>query len=244
MTYERWVARTERPLLLAAVVFLVVLCMPVIEPNLSPAGDVTVRLLNYGIWALFAVDYLVQMRLVTDRRRFFRTHLPDLAVVLLPALRPLRLLRLLSVGRVLARRGSSAIVADVTRFVVAAGALLIFLGAVGVLDAERRAKGANITSFGDALWWAATTITTVGYGDRYPVTVQGRLVAAGLMLLGLALLGILTAAIAAGFVRHVSREPQIENTVTVEAGVLLDVLARLDRIEEHMQSLTDSRAGA
>jgi voltage-gated potassium channel Kch len=58
------------------------------------------------------------------------------------------------------------------------------------LDAERADARANIRSFDDALWWSATTITTVGYGDHYPVTAQGRLVAAGLMLGGIALLAI------------------------------------------------------
>ena len=79
----------------------------------------------------------------------------------------------------------------------------VSFGSVAVLDAERGAAHANITSFGDSLWWAATTITTVGYRDRYPVTTQGRLVAVVLMR-GIALLSVLTAGIAAWFVRQSS----------------------------------------
>jgi voltage-gated potassium channel len=69
-----------------------------------------------------------------------------------------------------------------------------------MLDAERHNADANIRTYGDALWWALSTMTTVGYGDRYPTTVEGRLVAAGLMLCGVALLGVVTAALASWFV--------------------------------------------
>jgi voltage-gated potassium channel len=55
-----------------------------------------------------------------------------------------------------------------------------------VLDAERSSPDANISDFGDAIWWAATTMTTVGYGDHYPVTAAGRLVAFGLTIGGMA----------------------------------------------------------
>lgn len=77
------------------------------------------------------------------------------------------------------------------------------MAAIAVLDAERGKQNSNIDDIGDALWWAVTTITTVGYGDRYPVTAVGRLVAAALMVFGIALLGVLTASIAAWFVRVV-----------------------------------------
>ncbi|GAC1443853.1 MAG: potassium channel family protein [Mycobacteriales bacterium] len=231
MTYQVWTRRTERPLLIAAVIFLVVVCMPIIEPDLHGLGRTAVRSLDVGIWALFAVDYVVRLKLVDDRRRFVRAHIPDLLVVVLPALRPLRLLRLLSLARLLARRGTNAIVADVGWFVASAAALLVFVAAVLTLDAERHAKGANITSFGDAVWWACTTVTTVGYGDRYPITVQGRVVAVALMVSGVALLGILTAGFAAWFVRNVSRGPQIEQAVKIEAAELRQVLERLTAIE-------------
>ena len=79
---------------------------------------------------------------------------------------------------------------------------MVYLGAVGVLDSERDAHGANITSFGDALWWASTTISTFGYGDRYPVTTQGQVIAVGLMIVGIGLLGLLTAGFAAWFFRQ------------------------------------------
>jgi Ion channel len=79
------------------------------------------------------------------------------------------------------------------RIYVAGGAsLLAFCAALAVLDAERSSPDANIGDFGDAIWWAVTTMTTVGYGDHYPVTAAGRLVAFVLMIGGIALLGTVT----------------------------------------------------
>ena len=91
---------------------------------------------------------------------------------------------------------------DVAIHVVTAAVIIVFVGAVGILDVERHATGANIHSFGDALWWALTTVTTVGYGDKYPVTAQGRLIAAGLMLTGIAVLGVVTASVASWFIQN------------------------------------------
>jgi len=98
-------------------------------------------------------------------------------MVLLPALRPLRLLRVLSARHLLLRGSQKSLYLQAAQVVPAAAALLVLLSAVAMLDAERRSPDANLTSLGDALWWASTTITTVGYGDRYPVTGTGRLVA-------------------------------------------------------------------
>ena len=69
-----------------------------------------------------------------------------------------------------------------------------------------RFAGANVTSIGDALWWAATTVTTVGYGDRYPVTTTGRVIAVILMIVGMALVSAITASIAAWFVSSLDVE--------------------------------------
>lgn len=78
--------------------------------------------------------------------------------------------------------------------------LIVLVAAVAELEAERGAPRANITSFGDALWWAVATVTTVGYGDLYPVTLAGRVVATALMFVGIALVSIMTAAVVARFV--------------------------------------------
>ena len=89
---------------------------------------------------------------------------------------------------------------------VAGGALLAFCAALAVLDVERSNPDANITDFGDAIWWAVTTPTTICYGDHYRTTAIGRLVAFGLMIGGIALLGTVTATLASWLVETVAAE--------------------------------------
>ena len=90
-------------------------------------------------------------------------------------------------------------------YVAGAAHFAVTLGALAVLDVERNAPDANITSAGDALWWACTTVTTVGYGDRFPVTTQGRFIAVALMLVGIAVVGSLTAVIATWLIENVQQ---------------------------------------
>ena len=72
-----------------------------------------------------------------------------------------------------------------------------------MLDAER-GHGGPIESFGDALWWAMATVMTVGYGDMYPVTAAGRLIATALMIAGIAVLGVVTASLASWLIERVT----------------------------------------
>ena len=83
-----------------------------------------------------------------------------------------------------------------------------------MLEAERGAQAASIKSFGDAIWWALTTVTTVGYGDHFPVTARGRLVAAGLMIGGTALLGVVTATFASWSIDRVSEVEEESRAAT------------------------------
>lgn len=147
-------------------------------------------------WVMFVVDYVVMLVLAEQRVRWFLRHLLDLAAVALPFLRPLRLLRLVQLFRVLQHTTGAAVRGRVTLYVVVTTALLVFVSALAVFDVERHAPGATIVSFGDALWWAMETITTVGYGDLTPVTEAGRLIAVGVMVGGIALLGVVTATLA------------------------------------------------
>lgn len=178
--------RTATPLLVLAVLFLFLLTFPVVDQHLPRVARDGLRVADVLIWLAFTVDYVVRLRLAAQRKRFVLSHLPDLAMIALPALRPLRILRLVSLTHSMARRSAGTVLVDTSRAVAASAVLVVYLGAVGVLDSERDAHGANITSFGDALWWASTTISTVGDGDRYPVTTQGRVIAVGLMIVGIA----------------------------------------------------------
>ncbi len=146
---------------------------------------------------------------MTDRRlSYLLHHWYDVIVMVLPLLRPLRLLRLIPLLSILNRRARTRLRGRVAIYVVGGASLLAFVAALAVLDAERSSPEANIVDFGDAMWWAVTTMTTVGYGDRYPVTGVGRLVAFGLMVGGIALLGTVTATLASWLVEAVAAEKQ------------------------------------
>jgi voltage-gated potassium channel len=169
-------------------------------------------------WALFVVDYVALLALSRDRAAFVRGHLFDLAVVALPLLRPLRLLRLVTLLSVLNRNVARSMRGRVAVYGAGPTSLVLFIASLAVLDAERGAKGATITTIGDALWWAFTTVMTVGYGDRYPITTEGRFIAAGLMPAGMALLGIVTASLASWLINKV-REVDEQTQAATRADV-------------------------
>lgn len=205
MTLERWKRHTEWPLAAVALVFLAVYAWTVIG-NLRSPEDTLPEVIMAVIWGIFVLDYAVSLFLARPRGHWFLTHLHDLAIVVLPALRPLRLLRLVTLLSILHRTAGNALRGRVTVFVIAASVLLVFVAGLAVLDAEQNAAGSNIRSFGDAVWWAFVTITTVGYGDFFPVTFLGRLIAVGLMIAGIALIGTVTAALASWFVEAINRD--------------------------------------
>lgn len=235
---DRWEARAERPLLLLAVAFLVVLILPAVS-DLPGWAEVVLQVANVAIWAVFVVDYGARLYLAPKRWRFVRRHPLDLLLVLVPFLRPLRAARLLRLLRVsvvagaLHGRARRSLHATVATYVAASAGVLLLLSSLAMYDAERDAKNGTIRTFGDALWWAATTMTTVGYGDRVPVTTRGRLVAVALMIFGIALLGVISATIAAWFVSRLRAvEETEERTEATLAQVLDEVRSLRARFDE------------
>ncbi|WP_051501006.1 potassium channel family protein [Nesterenkonia sp. AN1] len=214
--YARWDRATERPMAIIALLFLGVYAYVVIG-NLRLSGVDWPRAFMTGVWVIFALHYVISLVLVRDRVRWFFTHLHELAMALLPFLRPLQLLRLVKLLSVLHKTAGTALRGQVTVYVAGTSAILVLIAALGVLDAEQNAQGANITSFGDAMWWAFVTITTVGYGDYYPVTDLGRMIAVGLMIAGIALIGSVTATLASWFVEKVAQTQQ-ETQAEADAG--------------------------
>jgi voltage-gated potassium channel len=211
---ERWEQATEAPLTLAAVVFLVAYAVPIVWPATAPRWRALCDVLVAVVWGLFVVDYIVRLTVSTNRLRFVRRNLLDLAVIALPLLRPLRLLRLVALLAVLNRTSARTLRGRVVTYVVGGTLLLLLVGGLAVTDAERGAAGATIGGFGDGLWWAVTTMTTVGYGDMYPVTTAGRFVAVALMIGGIALLGVVTATLASWLVDRVAAESEAEQAAT------------------------------
>jgi voltage-gated potassium channel len=224
--------RFEVPILIAA---LLVVPVIVIEEQATSSGLLgAAQVLNWLIWAAFVAEFVSVLVAAENRLGYVRLAWLDLAIILfsfplLPAAfassRLLRLVRLLRIGTVLTR-GTSAIrsvfggrgigFAAALTLVAALGAAGIFM----VVDPEDR-------TFGDAIWWAIVTITTVGYGDIVPQTTVGRAAGIVVMLVGVGFVAILTAAIAAHFVG------QEEN------DELRQINERLDRIEAALRTRSD-----
>ncbi|GAA3802219.1 potassium channel family protein [Amycolatopsis tucumanensis] len=211
---QMWEKRMEWPLTGVAVLFLGAYAWPILQPSLGSTGRVWCEVVTWLAWGLFALDYVVRLVQSPDKPRFLRRHVLDLLVIVLPLLRPLRLLRLVAMLNVLNRTAALALRGRVVVYFVGATALIVFCAALAVLEAERPIEEAGIRNFPDALWWAITTITTVGYGDRYPVSGTGRLIAVGLMVAGIALLGVVTATFASWLVRRVEEVEAASQTVT------------------------------
>lgn len=144
-------------------------------------------------WIWFVVDYLIRLVLASGSRRvFIRTRAFDLVTIAVPFLRPFMIL--VFVWRLPALTGTaSRLRLRYGVMTVLFTFLFVYVSAYLVWAVEKRAPHANIVNFGDAVWWAFTTITTVGYGDFVPVTLVGRMLAVGLMLGGLLVVGVTTA---------------------------------------------------
>ncbi|TQM82167.1 voltage-gated potassium channel [Saccharothrix saharensis] len=240
----RWERRGEWPLTGLAVLFVVVYAWQVLD-NRSTAGlDVVLEAVLWIIWLIFAVDYVARFKLAVDKRRFFATHLFDLLAVLLPMVRQLRVLRLITVLKVLNKRFAGRFRQQVGVYAAGVTVLVGLCASLAVLDAERHHPDASITTFGDAAWWTLTTISTVGYGDRYPVTWEGRLVAALLMIGGIALLGVITGTIASWLVERLSGvEDSVAEAEQATAAELRLVRAELAELREELRAARTRSGG-
>lgn len=198
--HKRWERLTEWPMIAIAVVFLAVYSAEVLTDSGEEGGHEAVL---DCCWALFAVDFAVRLATAPRRWHWLRHNMLDFASVALPALRPLRLVRILAAFRVFQRRAETTFRGRLVLYTGGLSVLLVWMGALAVLQAERHAPGALITDVGRALWWSLVTVTTVGYGDISPVTPTGRVVATGFMLFGIALLGVVTGLFSSWIVERV-----------------------------------------
>lgn len=230
---ERFERAVEVPLLVAALAMVPLLVVPLFV-DLPAAAEATVVAVEWAIWALFAFEYVVRLVLTTRRWRFVRREWPDLLIIVLPFLRPLRIVRSARALRLLRLVRLAAFLGEATQtgrrillrhhlhYAVLVTIAVVLGAAALVLAVEEAAPDASITTFGDALWWAAATVTTVGYGDVFPRTPAGRGIAAFLMVAGIALFGVLTANVASFFLESQAQDGDDR---------LDEVLRRLDAIE-------------
>lgn len=232
MTAQTWHKYSEWPLAAAAVVFLVTFSMQVIQdvPD-SRAG--IYDLIIWITWGFFVVDYLVNLLLAERRASWFVRNLHELAILALPMLRPLRLMRLLSVLKLTHRVAGRALRGRVLTYAFGGAILLCYSAALAVLDAEQNQAHANIRNIGDALWWAAVTIAGVGYGDYYPITWVGRLVGVGLMIGGIALIAVVAGSLAAWMIEALGNRVE-----AVEEKSELDLRTQLSKVTAQLETLT------
>jgi voltage-gated potassium channel len=229
----RFERRTEWPLAAVALIFLALYSVQVLARPHGTA-ETFVHVAMIATYLVFVADYLARLYLADPRLRWFLRHLFDLAIIVLPFLRPLRLLSLAVVIDVLQRAVGDNIRGRVMIYTAVGVLVMVYASSLAILDLERTQPHSSINSFGDAVWWSITTVTTVGYGDIYPVTGAGRFVAVALMIGGVSLLGVVTATLASWIVQRVAEEDNASAAATA---------AQIDELRDEIRKLTESMTG-
>lgn len=230
-----WERATNMPLIALALLFLIAYAVPILYPGLPEWTGAVVNAVYGLVWALYALDFAVRIVMAGkgNRFRFMYTHPLDLLMVALPFLRPLRVLRIIVLlTEVFRRHAESSKRFQAVFYVVTVTAMVLFVSSLAILDAERDAKGTQIADFGDALWWAVVTATTVGYGDTVPQTNEGKAVAAFLMFAAIGLVGLVSGSLASWFVDRVTSAEE-----STDRAEFAELQARLRRLEHQIGEL-------
>ena len=184
-----------------AIAFLVSYSYPAFVEEISTSVQSILDTVQWVSWIAFAADLLVGVLAAESKVHFLKRHPLEILAVLLPFLRPLRLLRFISFGTLVFEKVNLGKSIAISFKVIVTALFLTYLAGIEITLAERGEPGATIQTVGDGFWWAITTLTTVGYGDIYPTTTEGRFIAVGLMVSGICVLGVTSATVAAWFVK-------------------------------------------
>jgi voltage-gated potassium channel len=188
---------------------------------LLPLAPDTIQLLDRVddvVCGVFLMDFAVHFWLAPSRKNFLRWGWVDL-LSSIPTLGWLRWGRVFRVLRILRALRSFQAVGEHLRTDRARGTFVtvgllsliaVLFATIAVFNVERHVPGANIHNGGDALWWAFATITTIGYGDYFPVTFTGRIVAVVLVIFGLSFFGTFTAYVASFFLEKAQLKEETE----------------------------------
>jgi voltage-gated potassium channel len=222
-----YMARTQTPLDLLALATLWIVLVPPSDFGSASTIALAVRI---GLSLIYAIDMTIRAALSRRHWHYLRTHPLGVVVVVFPPVRVIFSLRLV---RSVFRRG------NLERFLLVA-AVLVLNGAIIVDLFERHARGSNIHTLGQSTWWAVTTVSTVGYGDYFPVTAGGRVTAGAIMAIGILTLAVVTAQVASSFFDQSARSqpPSTPADPPASDTSLADLAQRLDRIEALLTTAT------
>jgi voltage-gated potassium channel len=219
-----YLAKTQTALDLVALLTLWLVVVPPGDFGTTHDAYNIALSIRLALSGLYGIDMTIRALLAKRHFRYLWTHPLGLLAVAFP---PVRLVFSLRLVRSLFRRG------NLERFLLAA-AFLVLNGALIVYFLERHATGSNIHTLGESVWWSAVTVTTVGYGDYYPVTTGGQVAAAFIMAIGILTLAVVTAQVSSNFVDQAAHRRAGMARPGSSSGeiTLADLAGRLARIEE------------
>jgi voltage-gated potassium channel len=237
---------TKYPMALLGVAWLVI-AIVILTTDLHGSASTALVATLFALWVVLLMEYVVRLVVSPDRRDYLKRRWVEPATVVVPPLQGWHLIGMEKMSLVV-HEGELRVESilkhhSLFRVLIAAAGTLI-VGAWLVLLFEENAKGSNIHSYPDALWWAIVTVTTVGYGDRYPVTAGGRTVAVILMLVGIGLIGVLTATVASVFIKeHTDANKEEFKKGHADLGQQLSVISdRLADVERRLGATPDEMA--
>ena len=205
-----WEDRTSTPMFVASVLYLLAFAAPIMSTRIQEPYDGYLNIIQMILWGLFAADYCVRLYLA-PRRLYFITHnLMNLAIVLLPAWRIVSFLAMIHLTANRQYKRLSELAVKLFGYT----AIFIIMFALAIYSVESSEPGAMIRDLPTAYWWTFTTLATVGYGDVYPITGIGRVIAVVVMLYGVGMVAVATGALASWIIEKIGGREEQEYPAT------------------------------
>ena len=205
-----WEERSSTPMFVASVLYLLAFAAPIMSTRIQEPYDAYLNIVQMILWSLFAADYCIRLYLA-PRRLYFITHnLMNLAIVLLPAWRIVSFLAMIHLTTNRQYKRLSELAMKLFGYT----AIFIIMFALAIYSVESSEPGAMIRDLPTAYWWTFTTLATVGYGDVYPITGIGRVIAVVVMLYGVGLVAVATGALASWIIEKIGGREEQEYPAT------------------------------
>lgn len=205
-----WEERSSRPMFVASVLYLLAFAAPIMSTHIQEPYDGYLNIIQLILWGLFAADYCIRLYLA-PRRLYFITHnLMNLAIVLLPAWRIVSFLAMIHLTTNRQYKRLSELAVKLFGYT----AIFIIMFALAIYSVESSESGAMIRDLPTAYWWTFTTLATVGYGDVYPITGIGRVIAVVVMLYGVGMVAVATGALASWIIEKIGGREEQEYPAT------------------------------